>query len=160
GINLNPTVSNQSTSELQSRLEILEKALADLQESHFALSKKVDLMQSTGEPPSTKPVEVPVYKDAESEPDIGLHNELPKEDVVEQPIDTSIIDKPESSLDSELHKNNNARPSLCKYRLFDNLLKYTNNDKIIFTDVDEQYFFNNCESNKNIKLIGFFQNIV
>ncbi|MFM6154329.1 MAG: hypothetical protein ACKPE3_15255, partial [Sphaerospermopsis kisseleviana] len=60
--------------------------------------------------PSTKPVEVPVYKDAESEPDIGLHNELPKEDVVEQPIDTSIIDKPESSLDSELHKNNNARP--------------------------------------------------
>jgi hypothetical protein len=106
GINLNPTVFNEFTSELQSRLETLEKALADLQESHFVLSKKVDLMQSTSEPPIIEPIEVPVDKDIDSESNSSSQNELPKQDVVEQTIDVNIIDEPDSSLDSELFKEN------------------------------------------------------
>lgn len=101
GINLNPTVFNESTSELQSRLETLEKALADLQESHFVLSKKVDLMQSTSEPPIIEPIEVPVDKDIDSKLNSGLQNELPQENIAEQPIYTDVNNKSESSLNSK-----------------------------------------------------------
>lgn len=101
GINLNPTVSNESTGELQRRVEILEKVLADLQESHYVLSKKVDLMQSTSEPLTSEPVEVPVDKDIGSKLNSGLQNEPLQKNIIEQPIYTDVIDKPESSLNSE-----------------------------------------------------------
>ncbi len=101
GINLNPTVSGEFTGELQSRVDILEKVLADLQESHFVLSKKVNLMQSTSELPITEPLEVPVDKDIDSKLNSGLQNEPPQENIAEQPIYTDVNNKSESSLNSE-----------------------------------------------------------
>ena len=101
-INLNPTISNESTVELLSRVDILEKELSGLKIYLKLLSERVDLMQSTGEPLSSKLVEVPLNKDIDDEPDSSLQDEPHKEDIIEQPIDVNIIDKPKSSSDSEL----------------------------------------------------------
>jgi hypothetical protein len=101
GINLNPTISSESTGELQSRVKILEKALAELQESHFALSKKVDLMQSTSELLITEPVEIPVDKDIDGELNGSSQNKPLQQNIVEQLIYTDVNNKPESSLNSE-----------------------------------------------------------
>lgn len=100
GINLNPTVFADFTSELQSKLEILEKALADLQESHYALSKKVDFMQSTSEPLTSEYVEVAVDKDIEDELNSSSNGE-PIEEFLEQVADVNILDKFKSSSNSE-----------------------------------------------------------
>jgi hypothetical protein len=102
GINLNPTISNESTGELLGRVDTLEKELLGLKIHFKLLSERVDLMQSTSEPLITEPVEASIDKDINSEPDSSLQDELPKEDITEQPIDADIIDEPDSSLDSEL----------------------------------------------------------
>jgi hypothetical protein len=101
GINLNPTIPSNSTSELQSRLETLEKALADLQETHFALSKKVDLLQSASEPPVSESVEVFVHKDIDRELDSSLYNEPLQENIAVQPIDIPGISELQSIPESE-----------------------------------------------------------
>jgi hypothetical protein len=102
GINLNPTISSESTGELLRRVDTLEKEIADLKQSYVSLFKKVDLMQSIDEPLITEPVEISVGKVIESESDSSLQIELPKEDIVEQPITPNIIGKLDSSPDSEL----------------------------------------------------------
>jgi hypothetical protein len=102
GINLNPTISSESTGELLSRVGTLEKELAGLKTYLKLLSERVDLVQSTSELPISNPVEVPVDNEVISEPDSSLQNELPKEDILQQPIDGNIIDESDSSLDSEL----------------------------------------------------------
>lgn len=107
GINLNPTIFDESTSELQSRVAVLEKEIADLKQSYVTLFKKVDLMQSISELLIDKPVEVYVGKDndIEGELDSSLQDKPPKEDIVQQPIDVVIIDKSESSSNSGLSNN-------------------------------------------------------
>lgn len=102
GINLNPTISNESTGELLSRVDTLEKELSGLKTYLKLLSERVDLMQSTNELLITESLEVSVVKDISSELDSNLQTELPKEDIIEQLIDVNIIDEPKSSLDSEL----------------------------------------------------------
>jgi len=102
GINLNPTISNESTGELQSRVDSLEKELAGLKNHFVLLSNRVDLMQSTSEPLINKPLEVFANKDIDSELDSSLQVGLSKEDILEQPIDANIIDELDSSLDSKL----------------------------------------------------------
>jgi hypothetical protein len=101
GINLNPTVSSESIGELQSRLGSLEKALADLQESHFVLSKRVDSMQSTNELLIIEPVEVSVDNGIDSKLNSGSEDKPLQKNIIEQPIYTDVIDKLESSLNSE-----------------------------------------------------------
>jgi hypothetical protein len=100
-INSNSTISNESTGELLSRVATLEKEMSDLKQSYINLFNKVDLMQSTSEPPTTKYMEAFVDKDIHGEPDSSLQNELLKEDIAHQPIDVNIIDEPDSSLDGE-----------------------------------------------------------
>lgn len=56
-----------------------------------------------------------------------------------------------------IKKNNDKRPSICKYRLFDNLKKYSPHDNLIFNNVDETKFNIEIENNSNVKLIGLFQ---
>jgi hypothetical protein len=102
GINLNPTISNESTDKLLSRVDTLEEELLGLKTYLTLLSERVDLMQSTNEPLITEPLEVSVAKDISSEPDSSLQTELPKEDIIEQPIDVNIIDELKSSSDIEL----------------------------------------------------------
>lgn len=53
-------------------------------------------------------------------------------------------------------KNNNKRPSICKYRLFDKLTKYSLQNELIFTNKNELNFFDVNEKNQNIKLYGLF----
>lgn len=57
-------------------------------------------------------------------------------------------------------KNNNRRPSICKYRLFDNLTKYSLQNELLFINKNEINFFdvdiNIDEKNQNIKLCGLF----
>ena len=107
GINLNPTISNESTGELLGRVDTLEKELLGLKIHFKLLSEQVDLMQSTSESLITEPVEVSVDKNINSEPDSSLQDELPKEDIIEQPIDPDIIDEFNSGSDSELPRNSN-----------------------------------------------------
>lgn len=102
GINLNPTISNESTGELLGRVGTLEKELAGLKTYLKLLSERVDLIQSTNEPLITEPLEFSVAKDISSELDSSLQTELPKEDIIEQPIDVNIIDEPKISSDIEL----------------------------------------------------------
>lgn len=101
GINLNPTISNETTSELQSRVEVLEKELADLKDSHIKLYQKVDLILSTSESLIDKPSEVSIDKDIDSELDSNPVSDLHEKGFVEQPKDTTITDEPQGSLDSE-----------------------------------------------------------
>lgn len=102
GINLNPTISNESPSELLSRVDTLEKELVGLKNHFVLLSNRVDLMQSASEPLISKPLEVFANKDIDSELDSSLQIELPKENIVGQPIDANTIDESDSGLDSEL----------------------------------------------------------
>lgn len=102
GINLNPTISSESTGELLSRVDTLEKELSGLKTYLKLLSERVDLIQSTSEPLISKFVEVPVSKDIDSKLNSKPEDELLNKDIIEQPIDTSIVDKIESSSDSEL----------------------------------------------------------
>lgn len=102
GINLNPTISNESTGELLSRVDTLEKEVSDLKQSYVSLFKKVDLIQSTSEPLINKPLEVLVDKGIDGELDSSSEDKPLKEDIIEQPIDANIIDESKSSSDSEL----------------------------------------------------------
>jgi hypothetical protein len=102
GINLNPTISNESTGELLSRVDTLEKELSGLKTYLKLLSGRVDLMQSNSEPLISKPLEVFADKDIRSKPDSSLQDEPPKEDIIEQPIAANIIGELDSSSDSEL----------------------------------------------------------
>lgn len=54
-----------------------------------------------------------------------------------------------------VNKNNSSRPSICKYRIFDNLTKYSLQDDIQFVNKYESEYHNICE-NQNIKLFGLF----
>jgi|688.fasta_scaffold164508_3 hypothetical protein len=102
GINLNPTIFNESTGELLSRVSTLEKELSGLKTYLKLLSERVDLIQSTSEPLINKPLEVLVDKGIDSELDSSSEDRPLKEDIIEQPIDANIIDESKSSSDSEL----------------------------------------------------------
>lgn len=102
GINLNPTISNESTGELLSRVDTLEKELSGLKTYLKLLSERVDLMQSTSKLLINENTEVPVDKDLIGEPNSSLQNELPDDDIIEHLVDTNIIDESKSSSDSEL----------------------------------------------------------
>lgn len=54
-----------------------------------------------------------------------------------------------------VNKNNNPRSSICKYRLFDNMTKYSLQDNIQFVDKHESEFYDVC-TDQNIKLFGLF----
>jgi hypothetical protein len=112
GINLNPTISNESTGELLSRVDILEKELAGLKNHFVLLSERVDLMQSTSELSVIKPVEVPVHKNIDSELDNSLQIELLKEDITEQLMDTNIINESNSSPLNKLPQEHIVEPEI------------------------------------------------
>lgn len=102
GINLNPSISNESISELQSRVLNLEKELTDLKNCFVMLSNRVDLVQPTRELPIIESIEASIDRDLSGELDSSLHSKLYTDDSVEQSTDT--VDKSESSLESESPK--------------------------------------------------------
>lgn len=104
GINLNPTISSESTSELQSRVSALEKELAGLKNHFVLLSSRVDLIQSTSESLIDKVVEVPSDSDFIDESESNLQNELLKDEIIEQPVDINIVNELQSDSDSESPK--------------------------------------------------------
>jgi len=104
GINLNPTISGESTSELQSRVSMLEKELVGLKNHFVLLSSRVDLIQSTSEPLIDKVVEVPSGRDFIDKSESNLQNELLKDEIIEQPVDINIVNELQSDSDSESPK--------------------------------------------------------
>jgi hypothetical protein len=56
------------------------------------------------------------------------------------------------------YKNNNSRPSICKYRLFDNLFKSEKNLDDIRV-INENNYLTKSGEETNVKLIGLFHNL-
>lgn len=104
GINLNPTISGESTSELQSRVSMLEKELVGLKNHFVLLSSRVDLIQSTSKPLIDKAVEVLSDRDFIDESESNLQNELLKDEIIEQPVDINIVNELQSDSDIESPK--------------------------------------------------------